>query len=61
MIRFIMKKIIELGDGAPHNSFYTIDADVPDLEAAMKSGGFSGGASYEIHSILGCEVLDKDR
>ena len=56
MIRFIVKAIQSVGDGAPHVSYYTIDALVPALEAALRRGGITG-AAYESHSLIGAEIL----
>jgi hypothetical protein len=40
--------------------FYTIDADVPELESALQRGGF-GEMGYESHDFVGVEVIDRAR
>ena len=56
MIRFIVKATQSIGDGAPHISYYTIDAVLPELESALARGGITG-AAYESHSLIGAEIL----
>jgi hypothetical protein len=59
MIRFVIKEAKQFGDGEAHHRYYTIDAIVPDLERTLRlggSGGHTGDASYEFHTLVAAEV-----
>ena len=58
MIRFILKRRfvdmhIDMGE---IETFLTVDADVPQLEALLTSGGH-GNAGFDFVGLVGCEVL----
>lgn len=61
MIRFIVK--VQRYDGeclnALKSDFYTVDADCPELESALRSGGQGGGPdgdAFEKHELIGAEL-----
>lgn len=58
MIRFIMLKDEKGISGAESQNWYTIDAEVPELEAALTRGGYAEDR-WEIHKMVGAEVKDK--
>ena len=58
MIRFILKRRfvdthIDMGE---IETFLTVDADVPELEALLSSGGHGNGG-FDFTGLVGCEVL----
>jgi len=58
MIRFLIKR--KWGDnvvGGNGSCFYTIDGDITELEECLRKGG-TGEYGYEIHELIGCEVVD---
>lgn len=58
MIRFIIKRhTVDLNEGSNNEDYYTIDADVPELEACLRRGG-SGEMGFERHRLIGCEVIE---
>ena len=58
MLRFIIKCKERCGAiGLESTRHYTIDCDVPELEQALRKGGF-GDDSYEINELVGVEVID---
>ncbi|MCP1117008.1 hypothetical protein [Robbsia andropogonis] len=59
MIRFIIKRRsfdqhIDLNT----ETFYTVDCDVPELEAVLSRGGH-GPSGFEMHDLFGVEILSK--
>lgn len=55
MLRFILKD--ETLDSTTQQysvGYSTIDIDVPELEAALKAGGYGNGG-YEQHTLVGVE------
>lgn len=64
MLRFVLKK--KTYDGIEHRGEYlkTLDADVPELERMLTSGGYGGGPngdSFEETMLVGVEVLAEAR
>lgn len=61
MLRFIIKHTrSETSEGFSHAiDHYTVDANVPDLEEVLRSGGYGNG-SCSIHELIGVEVLTTD-
>ena len=58
MIRFIIRvKNLDSVSGAAWEQLATIDADVPELERALRSGG-RGENCYELVELVGAEVLE---
>ena len=58
MIRFIIKrKTLDRGSGCEHETFETFDVDVPDLQAALLGGGMDPHGAYNVHHLVGVEVL----
>lgn len=56
MIRFIVRcSVRNASAGYQETSYYTIDADIPELENTLARGGVSED-SHELHSLIGCEV-----
>lgn len=58
MIRFIIKRRsydghIDMRDEA----LYTVDCDVPELEAKLRNGGH-GPYGFTINELMGAELLD---
>lgn len=46
--------------GSPVSKFRTFDVELPEVEEALRSGGFSEN-SYEVTQIVGVELLrDRD-
>jgi hypothetical protein len=58
MVRYLMVKKEKLLSGGLRESFYTILGDSHELEMALCAGG-SGEDQYEIHSLIGVEIVDK--
>ena len=57
MIRFILRHSVrDEYSGAHFEHFYTVDCDVPDLEAALDRGGY-GESGCDIHQLIGCELI----
>lgn len=57
MIRFILKnRYHDVHSGASNESFFTIDADVPQLQERLSSGGY-GESGYDITALIGVETL----
>lgn len=57
MLRFILKqKWRDCHNGAEGEGFSTLDIEVPELEAELRSGGFSEH-SYSMKALVGVEVL----
>ena len=57
MIRFIIKRREDNSYGAVCESFETITACCPDLEAALCRGGRNiGGPGYDISELIGVEI-----
>lgn len=57
MLRFIIKR--HQGDaysGLNETAFFTVDADVPELEAMLTRGGM-GGPSFDAYTLTGVEIL----
>jgi len=58
VIRFIMvKDTKDQHSGAEFCEWYTIDANVIELELALTAGG-RGEYGYEMHRLVGAEVRD---
>jgi hypothetical protein len=57
MLRFIIQRIeVDANIGMRHESYQTIDVEVPDVEAALNAGG-SGEMGFEIFLLTGVEIL----
>ena len=57
MLRFIIQnQFQDQSMGIGWVDYYTLDADVPELEAALTSGGCSE-TGFDRHRLLGVEVL----
>lgn len=64
MIRFIVKRMIYDGEclNALKQEHYTVDADCPVLEKALRSGGKGGGPdgdAFDRSELIGVEILTK--
>lgn len=58
MIRFIIKKReYNAHSGAAWEEFYTIDQAVNELEDALTDGGHGGESGYQIHELIGVEII----
>lgn len=58
MLRFILRrKTRDNESGLEGEGFYTIDADVPELERALGSGGI-GHQGYDVTELIGVEQLE---
>ena len=60
MLRFIIK--MSACHSFTHELFetlYTVDVDVPEIEAALTSGGQGDG--YEIHKLIGVEIITAEK
>ena len=58
MLRFIIQNQREDGRlGVGFVDYYTLDIDVPELEAALTRGGH-GEMGFDRHSLVGVEVLN---
>jgi hypothetical protein len=56
MLRFIVRRRFkDLHCGVETETFQTIDAECPALEAVLSQGGY-GEAGYDQHSLIGVEV-----
>lgn len=56
MLRFIIERHEMVYDaGLDRRDFYTIDLEIPELEAAIKRGG-QGPGGFESHRLLGAEL-----
>ncbi len=59
MIRFIIKRrSLDQHIDLKTEDFYTVDCDVPELEAALSRGGH-GTYGFEVHDLIGVEILSK--
>lgn len=58
MLRFLIRRKSREVCGVERESHYTIDGDIKKLEEALTSGGF-GEDLYEIHELIGVEVLEE--
>lgn len=57
MLRFIVQRhTIEFGPGIDRRDHFTVDVEVPALEAMLRQGG-SGEGGFESWQLLGVEVL----
>lgn len=57
MLRFILRnKRRDSCNGLETDGLYTLDIDVPELEAALCRGG-SGESGYDYHELEGVEVV----
>lgn len=57
MLRFVMnEKRRHIDNGLETTSFFTVDAAVPELEAALTAGGYGNGG-YHYNELVGVEVL----
>jgi hypothetical protein len=57
MIRFIMvNKQRDSVSGAEWTSFHTFEAECPDLEQALTTGGLGEGC-YQFNELVGVEVI----
>jgi hypothetical protein len=57
MLRFIIQRIeVDENIGMRHESYRTIDVDVPEVEEALRAGG-SGPAGFEMFHMTGVEIL----
>ena len=57
MIRFILRrKMRDNRSGLDRQDLFTIDADVPELQAALDTGGFDENG-YQSTLLLGAEIL----
>lgn len=58
MLRFIVRrKTRDNESGYEGESHFTIDANVPELERALGSGGI-GHHGYDVTELVGVEVLE---
>lgn len=58
MIRFILKVRHKREDSSEVQEFYTIPLEVPELEKALKKGGY-GESSFERHELVGVEIFEE--
>lgn len=57
MLRFIVRRSFrDLHCGVETETFHTIDAECPALEAVLSQGGY-GEAGYDHHSLIGVEIM----
>ena len=57
MLRFILERHeMHFGPGIDRRGHYTLDIDVPELQAVLSSGG-SGEDGFESHRLLGVEII----
>ena len=57
MLRFIIQRIeVDANIGFRHESYRTIDVDVPEVEDAIRAGGI-GPAGFEMFRLTGVEIL----
>jgi hypothetical protein len=59
MLRFILKRsTFNPNDGMaePHVGLFTVDADVPEIENHLRSGG-RGSFGHDLTTLVGVEVL----
>ncbi len=59
MLRFILKKKERRSHGGKTEVFYTINVENLNLEKALTAGGHSED-EYEIHELVGVEVVDSE-
>lgn len=57
MIRFILKKSHGSCDYKAREDLYSIDIEVPELEIALRRGGYSKH-NFEHHQLVGVELLE---
>lgn len=57
MIRFILKKTHGTCDHPKKEDLYTIDVAVPELENALRRGGYDQYA-FEQHDLIGVEIIE---
>jgi len=61
MVRFILrKKERHQHSGLEMETLYTVDCDVQEIEDYLTRGGF-GETHFEIHELVGVEVLEESR
>lgn len=63
MLRFILRRsVFNPNDGMaePRVVMYTVDADVPELEELLRSGG-RGDFGHDLTTLVGVEVLANAR
>ena len=57
MLRFIMRSHRHAANwGTDCVQYYTLDIDVPELEAALSRGGY-GETGFERHDLIGVEIM----
>jgi hypothetical protein len=57
MLRFIIQNQRQDNHiGLGLTDYYTLDIDVPELEAALTRGGH-GEMGFDLHSLMGVEIL----
>jgi len=57
MLRFILERHEQDHNaGLDRRDYYTIDIDLPEIEAALQRGG-RGEMGFELHRLVGVEVL----
>jgi hypothetical protein len=57
MVRFIIQRIeVDENIGMRHESYRTIDVDVPEIEEALLAGSI-GPAGFEMFHLIGVEIL----
>jgi hypothetical protein len=57
MIRFIIKRHMDNSRTVGTSTFETLDAECPELEAALLGGGHDNAGSYDLRELVGVEVL----
>lgn len=57
MIRFIIK-VQYAREGIQRQEYYTLPLNVPELEKALRAGGY-GDSSYESHELIGVEICEE--
>ena len=57
MLRIILERHeLDQHSGMERNDVYTLDLDIPELEAALTRGG-RGDSGFEVHRLIGVDVL----